>query len=187
MKRISPIRQTPSSLASVVLHVRVALTEALIAASDVAALDRCPCNRADDIFGRSFAANYINACSATPKEIPVCERVAPGEGFEPSVSSSKPDVFPFTPSQKVTSGHWDSNPEPCADLALTPLIRRLLYQLSYAPIWLVAAAGVEPAFLDYQSSVLPLDYTAIGCGGRTRTFECRINNPMPYQLGYATK
>jgi hypothetical protein len=31
------------------------------------------------------------------------------------------------------SGHWDSNPEPCADLALTPLIRRLLCQLSYAP------------------------------------------------------
>ncbi len=31
------------------------------------------------------------------------------------------------------SGHWDSNPEPCANLALTPLIRRLLYRLSYAP------------------------------------------------------
>jgi hypothetical protein len=31
------------------------------------------------------------------------------------------------------SGHWDSNPEPRADLALKPLIRRLLFQLSYAP------------------------------------------------------
>jgi hypothetical protein len=79
---------------------------------------------------------------------------------------------------------------------------------------LVAAAGVEPAFLDYQSSVLPLDYTAlvdptglkpaphglkgrcsvarapdqkIGCGGRIRTLDSRINNPVPCQLGYATK
>ena len=112
------------------------------------------------------------------------------------------------------SGHWDSNPEPCADLALTPLIRRLLYQLSYAPLRLVAAEGIEPSSLDYRSSALPLGYTAMvdpaglkpaphglkgrcsvarapdrktGCGGRTRTFDTRINNPVPYQLGYATK
>jgi hypothetical protein len=26
-----------------------------------------------------------------------------------------------------------------------------------------------------------------GCGGRTRTFDIRINNPAPYQLGYATR
>lgn len=31
------------------------------------------------------------------------------------------------------SGHRDSNPEPRADLALTPFIRRLLFPLSYAP------------------------------------------------------
>jgi hypothetical protein len=58
------------------------------------------------------------------------------------------------------SGHWDSNPEPCADLALTPLIRRLLYRLSYAPGNLVAVEGIEPTSLDYQSSALPLSYTA---------------------------
>jgi hypothetical protein len=38
-----------------------------------------------------------------------------------------------TDHKQPVSGHWDLNPEPCADLALTPLIRRLLYQLSYAP------------------------------------------------------
>ena len=27
----------------------------------------------------------------------------------------------------------------------------------------------------------------IGCGGRIRTFDSRINNPVPYQLGYATR
>ena len=42
-------------------------------------------------------------------------------------------VFILHPSSFHWSGHWDSNPEPCADLALTPLIRRLLYRLSYAP------------------------------------------------------
>ena len=74
--------------------------------------------------------------------------------------------------------------------------------------------GIEPSSLDYQSSALPLGYTAmvdpaglkpalhglkgrcsvtrapdqkIGCGGRTRTFACRINSAVPYQLGYATK
>jgi hypothetical protein len=26
-----------------------------------------------------------------------------------------------------------------------------------------------------------------GCGGRIRTFDDRINNPVPYQLGYATE
>ena len=28
---------------------------------------------------------------------------------------------------------------------------------------------------------------AFGCGGRIRTFGGRINNPVPYQLGYATR
>jgi hypothetical protein len=102
---------------------------------------------------------------------------------------------------------------------------------------LVAVEGVEPTSLDYQSSALPLSYTAMvdptglkpaphglkgrcsvarapgqedcrlpisncrlrirqlaignrkcfGCGGRTRTFDGRINSAGPYQLGYATK
>ena len=34
-----------------------------------------------------------------------------------------------------------------------------LFQLSYA-VMLVAAEGVEPTSLDYQSSALPLSYTA---------------------------
>jgi hypothetical protein len=82
------------------------------------------------------------------------------------------------------------------------------------PRELVAVEGIEPTSLDYQSSALPLSYTAMvdptglkpaphglkgrcsvtrapgqenGCGGRTRTFDIRINNPAPYQLGYATK
>jgi hypothetical protein len=58
------------------------------------------------------------------------------------------------------SGHWDSNPEPCANLALTPLIRRLLCRVELCPVKLVAANGVEPSSLDYQSSALPLCYTA---------------------------
>src|SRR6266849_5970582 len=90
------------------------------------------------------------------------KRLAAGEGVEPSSSSSKPDVLPVTPSRKKLqrSGHRDSNPEPGANLALTPLIRRLLYRLSYAPLKLVAAEGVEPSSLDYRSSALPLSYTA---------------------------
>ena len=35
-------------------------------------------------------------------------------------------VAGYTILQQEVSGHWDSNPEPRADLALTPLIRRLL-------------------------------------------------------------
>ena len=55
------------------------------------------------------------------------------------------------------SGHWDSNPEPRANLALKPLIRRLLFQLSYAPSKLVAVEGIEPTSLDYQSSALAVE------------------------------
>ena len=55
------------------------------------------------------------------------------------------------------SGHWDSNPEPRADLALRPLIRRLLHQLSYTPSELVAVEGIEPTSLDYQSSALAVE------------------------------
>lgn len=113
------------------------------------------------------------------------------------------------------TGHWDSNPDPRADLALKSLIRRLLYQLSYTPLKLVAVEGIEPTSLDYQSSALAVelhrevvDPTGLkpaphglkgrrsvtrapgqqdGCGGRIRTFDSRINNPVPYQLGYATR
>ena len=87
-------------------------------------------------------------------------------------------------------------------------------QLHHPGMNLVAVAGIEPTSLDYQSSALPLSYTAmvdptglkpaphglkgrcsvtrapgqeIGCGGRTRTFDDRINSAVPYQLGYATK
>ena len=93
----------------------------------------------------------------------VCsKRLATGEGFEPSLSSSEPDVLPLTPSRiEQISGHWDSNPEPCADLALTPLIRRLLCRLSYAPRKVVAVEGIEPTSLDYRSRALPLSYTAM--------------------------
>src|SRR6476660_8137794 len=85
------------------------------------------------------------------------KRLAVGGGVEPPSSSSKPDVLPVTPSRiESNSGHWDSNPEPCADLALKPLIRRLLYLLSYA-VELVAVEGVEPTSLDYQSSALAVE------------------------------
>src|SRR5947207_12740375 len=92
-------------------------------------------------------------------EIPVAtlKEMAAGEGVEPSSSSSKPDVLPVTPSRKKVTGHWDSNPEPRADLALKPLIRRLLYRLSYAPLKLVAVEGIEPTSLDYQSSALAVE------------------------------
>ena len=112
------------------------------------------------------------------------------------------------------SGHWESNPEPCASPALTPLIRRLLYRLSYAPLsWsrqkdsnlrlsiidrvhcrlcytaMVDPAGLKPAphGLKGRCSVARAPDRNNGCGGRTRTFDNRINNPVPYQLGYATR
>ena len=80
---------------------------------------------------------------------------------------------------------------------------------------LVAVKGIEPTSLDYQSSALAVELhrevvdptglkpaphglkgrrsvtrapgQEIGCGGRIRTFDSRINNPVPYQLGYATR
>ena len=83
--------------------------------------------------------------------------MAAGEGVEPSSSSSKPDVLPVTPSRKKVTGHWDSNPDPRADLALKSLIRQLLYPLSYTPLKLVAVEGIEPTSLDYQSSALAVE------------------------------
>ena len=75
--------------------------------------------------------------------------------------------------------------------------------------------GIEPTSLDYQSSALAVELhrevvdptglkpaphglkgrrsvtrapgQEIGCGGRIRTFDSRINNPVPFQLGYATR
>ena len=54
---------------------------------------------------------------------------------------------------------------------------------------LVAAAGIEPASLDYQSSALPLGYTAneMAVAEGLEPSYGRINNAVPYQLGYATK
>jgi hypothetical protein len=98
-----------------------------------------------------------------PFKLSVKSWLAAAEGIEPSSSGSKPDVLPVTPSRKGdkrVSGHWDSNPEPCADLALIPLIRRLLYLIELCPEKLVAAEGIEPSSLDYRSSALPLSYAA---------------------------
>ena len=79
---------------------------------------------------------------------------------------------------------------------------------------MVAAEGIEPSFLDYRSSGLPLTYTALvdparlklalhGLKGRCSVTRApdqemavaeglepshgRINSAVPYQLGYATK
>src|SRR6266478_9185998 len=41
-------------------------------------------------------------------------------------------------------GALGRKPEPCAYLALTPLIRRLLYLLNLCPVKMVAAEIVEP-------------------------------------------
>ena len=82
----------------------------------------------------SFLRSERSVIPITPSHS-ICSRalglMAPGEGVEPSSLDSKSNVLPITPSRN--SGYWDSNPEPCADLALIPLIRRLLCQLSYTP------------------------------------------------------
>ena len=50
--------------------------------------------------------------------------------------------------------------------------------------------GFEPTIPRLKGGCLrPLGYrplNEINCGGRTRTFDLRINNATPYQLGYAT-
>ena len=89
--------------------------------------------------------------------------MAPGEGLEPSTSSSRPGVLPVTPSRNETiSGHWDSNPEPCADLALTPFIRRLLYRLSYAPEKWSRWKDLNRHRSIINRVLWPLSYTAMG-------------------------
>lgn len=53
---------------------------------------------------------------------------------------------------------------------------------------MVDPTGLKPALhgLKGRCSVTRAPGQKIGCGGRTRTFDNRINNPAPYQLGYAT-
>jgi hypothetical protein len=54
---------------------------------------------------------------------------------------------------------------------------------------LVDPTGLKPAphGLKGRRSVTRAPGHGTGCGGRIRTFACRINNPVPYQLGYATR
>ena len=62
----------------------------------------------------------------------------------------------------------------------------MLWPLSYTA--LVDPTGLKPAphGLKGRRSVTRAPGQKIGCGGRIRTFASRINNPVPYQLGYAT-
>ena len=54
---------------------------------------------------------------------------------------------------------------------------------------MVDPTGLKPAphGLKVRCSVTRAPGQQIGCGGRIRTFDSRINNPVPYQLGYATR
>ena len=54
---------------------------------------------------------------------------------------------------------------------------------------MVDPTGLKPAphGLKGRRSVTRAPGQKIGCGGRIRTFDSRINNPVPYQLGYATR
>ena len=54
---------------------------------------------------------------------------------------------------------------------------------------MVDPTGLKPAphGLKGRCSVARAPDRKIGCGGRIRTFGNRINSPVPYQLGYATK
>ena len=53
---------------------------------------------------------------------------------------------------------------------------------------MVDPTGLKPAppGLKGRCSVTRAPDQEIGCGGRIRTFDSRINNAVPYQLGYAT-
>jgi hypothetical protein len=68
------------------------------------------------------------------------------------------------------------------------IIKRVLWPLSYTAR-LVDPTGLKPAphGLKGRRSVTRAPGQEIGCGGRIRTFDSRINNPVPYQLGYATR
>ena len=54
---------------------------------------------------------------------------------------------------------------------------------------MVDPTGLKPAphGLKDRCSVTRAPGQQNGCGGRSRTFAIRSNNPAPYQLGYATK
>jgi hypothetical protein len=68
------------------------------------------------------------------------------------------------------------------------------YQATAAAVELhretLGRVGFEPTIPRLKGGCLrPLGYRPpdeINCGGRTRTFDIRINNATPYQLGYAT-
>jgi hypothetical protein len=53
---------------------------------------------------------------------------------------------------------------------------------------MVDPTGLKPAphGLKGRCSVPRAPGQEIGCGGRIRTFDSRINSAVPYQLGYAT-
>ena len=74
----------------------------------------------------------------------------------------------------------------------TPAVPRLPnkqhHHMSYTAK-VVDPTGLKPAphGLKGRRSVTRAPGQEIGCGGRIRTFDSRINNPVPYQLGYATK
>ena len=63
----------------------------------------------------------------------------------------------------------------------------MLWPLSYTAM--VDPTGLKPAphGLKGRRSVTRAPGQEIGCGGGIRTFGSRSNNPVPYQLGYATK
>jgi hypothetical protein len=67
------------------------------------------------------------------------------------------------------------------------IINRVLWPLSYTAM--VDPTGFKPAphGLKGRCSVTRAPGQEIGCGGRIRTFDSRINNAAPYQLGYATR
>lgn len=137
--------------------------------------------------------NYINPSLVTPKKTRI-------DIYKVTDSIKRSTCLRMWPREKESNLQFRVQSPTC-------------YQLHH-PGNMVAVAGVEPASLDYQSSALALSYTAVGWsdGAQTRTsrlkrpllchsssgprhwlwrkdsnLRCRINNPMPYQLGYATK
>ena len=67
------------------------------------------------------------------------------------------------------------------------IINRVLWPLSYTAMVDLTGLKPVPHGLKGRCSVTRAPDRKNGCGGRTRTFDNRINNPVPYQLGYATR
>ena len=140
--------------------------------------------------------------------------MAAGEGVELSASSSKPDVLPVTPSRvenklrgtesrtqnlaliwrygllirRLPNKHSETEWSRWQELNRhRSIINRVLWPLSYTA--LVDPTGLKPAphGLKGRCSVTRAPGQNIGCGGRIRTFDLRINSAGPYQLGYATR